>query len=68
MAEKKLFASQVAARMGPKWSRSRVHVEYKRGTFPQPVEFMEMGRYKIPLWTEEQVNRARREKGLDNEE
>lgn len=58
-----LKASQVAALLGPGWSRQRVHVELGRGTFIEPAT--RAG--NIPLWTMDQMNSIRALKGLPTE-
>lgn len=55
-----LKASQVAELLGPRWSRQRVHVELKRGTFPDPATYAG----NQPLWTEEQIQKY---KGMKRE-
>jgi hypothetical protein len=56
-----LMASQVAEIMGSKWSRQRVHVELKRGKFPEPSTYVG----NQPLWTPEQIERAKKERGIE---
>lgn len=55
-----LLASQVAEMLGKGWSRQRVHMELSRGTFPDPSMYVG----KSPLWTIEQVEKVKRERGI----
>lgn len=55
-----LMASQVAEMIGGKWSRKTVHEYLKRGKFPEPV--MKIG--ISPVWTPEQVEQYKRERGI----
>lgn len=69
MAEEKLLsASQVAALMGDKWSRTRVHVEWRRGNFAEPAQKVMMNGYESPLWTMDQVKNEKRKRGIIDEE
>lgn len=55
-----LKASQVAEILGKGWSRPRIHVELKRGTFVEPAVMAG----NSPLWTRDQVEEIKRMKGI----
>lgn len=59
-----LLASQVAEMLGDKWTRQRIHVEYKRGTFPQPDSYTGTEAKRSPLWTVGQIEKYMKLKGM----
>ena len=55
-----LLASQIAEIIGEKWSRQRVHVELKRGKFPNPDKYVS----NQPMWMRETVEWFIKGKGM----